>query len=130
MNEIKTLLTVQNAKTVKGESLGYLTGILYMAPATTVQGINTCPFASKDCKEACLYTAGRGRFSNVKQARIRKTELFRDNKDLFFTILIKDITKIQRKAAKLGLNPAIRLNGTSDIDFENWRLKGKNIFEI
>ena len=30
------LLTTQNAKTSKGEDLGYLTGILYMAPVIGV----------------------------------------------------------------------------------------------
>ena len=30
------LLTVQNAKTTKGEKLGILTGILYLAPANEV----------------------------------------------------------------------------------------------
>jgi hypothetical protein len=61
----KTLLGVQNAKTSKGESLGYLTGIMYLAPANTVKGLNLCPFASSGCKAACLYSAGRGKFNNA-----------------------------------------------------------------
>jgi hypothetical protein len=126
----KTLLTFQNAKTSKGEDLGYLTGILYMAPATIVKGQNVCKFASKGCKAACLYSAGRGKFSNVQSARIRKAELWRDNKDMFFRILIKDIRRAIKTAHRKGLKLCIRLNGTSDIDFENYRCKGKNIFEI
>ena len=77
------LLTTQNAKTSKGENLGYLTGILYLAPSDIVEGINLCPFASKGCKEACLYKAGRGKFSNVQKARIKKTKHFRDNLNNF-----------------------------------------------
>jgi hypothetical protein len=129
---IKTLLTEQNAKTVKGEAAGYLTGILYMAPHTTVKGINTCPWSTPECRAACLYTAGRGKFSNVQAARIRKTELWRDDKNKFFEILVKDIKRLQRKAERKGLKLAIRLNGTSDIPFENYKLGklGLTIFEI
>lgn len=54
------LLTVNNAKTVKGEKQGYLTGILYLAPSDKAgNGINTCANASAGCREACLFTAGR-----------------------------------------------------------------------
>jgi len=53
-----SLLTIENAKTVKGESLGYLTGILYLAPSTeSVQygGGNLCPMASAGCINGCLF---------------------------------------------------------------------------
>lgn len=127
----KMLLTTQNAKTSKGEDLGYLTGILYMAPADSVNGINVCKFASKGCKEACLYTAGRGKFNSVKKARIAKTELFRDNLEFFKSSLIWSIESVTRKATKQGLKPCIRLNGTSDISWEEIVIKdGKNIFEL
>lgn len=129
--KVKSLLTFANAKTSKGEDLGYLTGILYLAPEQIVNGVNLCPFASKGCKQACLFTSGRGVFSNVKQARINKTILYRDNLNLFMSMLVKDIKKAIKKADKLNLTPVIRLNGTSDIDWENIRYKtGKNIFEI
>ena len=39
---MRRLLTIENAKTIKGEELGYLTGILYLAPATESVVINTC----------------------------------------------------------------------------------------
>jgi hypothetical protein len=126
-----SLLNYQNAKTVKGEKLNYLTGILYLAPSNMVEGINVCKFASKGCREACLFSAGRGAFSNVKAGRIRKTILFRDNKQEFFTQLIKDIEKLERKAAREGLIPVVRLNGTSDISFEDIEVKdGLNIFDL
>lgn len=129
--ERKSLLTFQNAKTIKGEDLGYLTAILYLAPANTLKGINTCPFASRGCKKACLYSAGRGKFSNVQKARINKTKLFRDNLTAFMYNIEKDILKAKRRAQKLGMKLSIRLNGTSDIRWERVRNKqGKNIFEL
>lgn len=125
----KKLITFTNAKTVKGEKSNWLTGILYMAPANMVKGINVCKFASKGCKQSCLYSAGRGKFSNVQQARISKTELFRDDQEHFMQCIVKDIERAIKRADKLGMLLAIRLNGTSDISYEDILINGKNIFE-
>lgn len=115
------LLSVSSdAKTIKGETMGVLTGILYMAPADTVPGINTCPAAVlAGCREACLYSAGRGAMSNVQKGRIRKTELFRDNRHEFMMQLAADIFSLIRKAKKEKMELCVRLNGTSDIKWEN-----------
>ena len=44
---------------------------------------------------------------------------------------IKDIEKTVRKAKRENLIPVIRLNGTSDISWENLKVKDdKNIFEL
>lgn len=110
------LLTTANYKTVKGEKLGYLTGILYLAPAK-ISGYEVCPRRSAGCTEACLYTAGMGAFSNVQQARIKKTKQFFEDRDNFLMQLRKDITALVRKAKKTNMTPAIRLNGTSDIEW-------------
>ena len=123
---MKLLSIGNNAKTIKSDKRGeYLTAILYLAPADTVAGINVCPMAEKaGCKAACLYSAGRGAFSNVQAARIRKTELFRDDPVLFVDTLAADILKAIKKADRLGVQLAVRLNGTSDIAWENQ--KGSN----
>ena len=110
------LLTTANYKTVKGEKLGYLTGILYLAPAK-ISGYEVCPRRSAGCTEACLYTAGMGAFSTVQQARIKKTKQFFEDRDNFLMQLRKDITALVRKAKKTNMTPAVRLNGTSDIEW-------------
>lgn len=110
------LLTTQNYKTTKGEKLGYLTGILYLAPAK-ISGYEVCPRRSAGCTDACLYTAGMGAFSNVQLARINKTKQFFEDRETFMNQLRKDITALVRKANKLNMTPAIRLNGTSDIEW-------------
>ena len=119
MFKSKALLSVSSdAKTVKGETLGFLTGILYLAPANTTKW-NTCPMAKKaQCDVACLNTAGRGAFSSVQQARINKTEWFFTERNDFMQQLVVDIAKLIRKAYKKGLKPLVRLNGTSDIRWE------------
>lgn len=109
------LLTIENAKTIKGEKLGYLTGILYLAPATESGVMNTCQFASEGCKADCLFTAGRGIFESVRDARIKKTKWLAADRAGFVTQLRKDIVRIVRSADKQELRPAIRLNGTSDL---------------
>lgn len=110
-----------DAKTSKGNGDKYLTAIQYLAPARQVEGINLCPMAvTAGCEKACLYTAGRGRFSNVQAARIRKTMLFRDNRALFLEQLEQDIDRFSAYCRKRALKPCIRLNGTSDIRFERF----------
>lgn len=110
------LLTTNNYKTTKGEKLGILTGVMYLAPAK-ISGYETCPKRSEGCTAACLYTAGMGAFSNVQQARINKTKLFFEDRENFMTQLRKDIKALVRKAEKTNMIPAIRLNGTSDIEW-------------
>lgn len=115
---IKNLLNIDtNAKTIKGQKLGFLTGILYLAPAN-LSGHNVCPFASPGCKTMCLNTAGRGVFSSVQSSRIKKTKLLFSNGKLFFKTLTKNIKSLIVKAKNKNLIPVIRLNGTSDIPWE------------
>lgn len=110
------LLTEANAKTSKGEALGYMTGILYLSPANESGVRNVCPFASAGCKSGCLYTAGRAViFPHIQQARIRKTQLLVTNRTEFLNQLRSDIRSLARRAGKRGMRPAVRINGTSDI---------------
>jgi|TARA_R100000482_G_scaffold36303_3_gene12289 hypothetical protein len=106
---------ISNAKTKKNE---LKTFILYLAPYTqNYKGVNICPKASKGCAAACLFTAGRGAFNNVQNARINKTNFYIENKSLFIKKLAGEIIKETAKAKKNGEKIAFRLNGTSDIDF-------------
>ena len=112
-------LTTQNAKTTKGEDLGYLTGILYLAPHTIAGRKTVCPFASPECMLACLYSAGMSSFSNVQQARINKTRAFWADPKAFVEMLADDVTSLIRMAKAQKLTPCVRLNGTSDLPWEN-----------
>lgn len=112
-----------NAKTVKGQSKGYLTAILYLAPAD-ISGYEVCPKRTAGCSSACLYKAGRGAFSNVQQSRIAKTKFYFENRALFMSQLRAEITAFIRKAQRMGLIPVVRLNGTSDIPFERAPVDG------
>jgi len=126
----KLLSVNADTKTIKSNKAGFLTGILYLAPYD-LSGVNLCPFAKvAQCHVACLNTAGRGVFSNVKDARLRKAKLFNENRGEFMAQLIDDINKLKRQAKKKNLTPVIRLNGTSDIEWENIRAGEYTIFDL
>lgn len=116
----KTLLTIDaNAKTIKGQKMGFMTGILYLAPVD-ISGHNVCSMARiAQCDKACLYTSGRGAMSSVQKARITKTKAFYAYRDQFMQVLVQDISRLVKRAAKNNMIPLVRLNGTSDIKWEN-----------
>ena len=43
---------------------------------------------------------------------------------------MRDIEKLQRKAKKRGLIPAVRVNGTTDVQWEHQKIDGRTLFEI
>jgi hypothetical protein len=119
------LLTVNgNPKLVKGDKLSdkYLSAIMHLSPINT----RICPYQDiAKCKEACLNTAGRGGIFKkgettnvIQEARKRKTDLFLNDRDTFMSLLVKDIQAFVRKCERLGKKPCVRLNGTSDIQWE------------
>lgn len=130
MKRVKNLLTKGDAKTSKGNKLGWTTNILYMSPhKQNASGKNLCPHASAGCAAACLFTAGRGKMSSIQKARINKSELFIHDRDWFLDKLVEELEKIQRRVDK-GSKECVRLNGTTDIPWENIEIElGANIME-
>jgi hypothetical protein len=129
----KPLLTTNNYKTMKGEKLGYITYILYMSPFTANStGKNVCSHASKGCAEACLVGSGfGGMYANVAKGRREKTEYFLHNRIEFLYQVKSEIERAIKKNEGKAI-VTIRLNGTSDLPYENLRVfeGNKNIFEI
>ncbi len=118
---MKNLLSVDtNAKTVKGQRKGYLTGILYLAPDRLSGLFNACPNASDGCRQTCLYSAGRGAFNSVQKARIAKTVAYVKDREAFLSTLKDNVATVIRKAKAKRMHPVIRLNGTSDIGWERY----------
>ena len=114
---VKNLLSKgsTNSKTAKNS---IKTFILYLAPHNlNNKGLTLCKDASKGCIASCLYSAGRGKFSNVQNSRINKANYFVTDKKVFLTQLLKEIKKEIKKASDKNEKIAFRLNGTSDIDF-------------
>ena len=129
------LLSSGSTKIEKSNKLSdkYFSRIVYLAPDDLADGKNTqCPYAKiAKCSEACLNTAGMGKFSNVQQSRIRKSLLFLNDRQEFMRQLVQDVNKFLKECDRLGKKPALRLNGTSDIQWETIEVDGHdNIFAM
>ena len=127
----KLLSVNTNRKLQKSNKLSdeYWSCILHLHPTNT----RICPYQIKaGCKDACLNTAGLARiFPKVQESRKRKTDLFLNNRAEFMSLLVLDIIKFIGACQRKGKKPAIRLNGTSDIPYENIIVEGgQNIFEM
>ena len=120
-----SLLSFSNPKILKGRNVysEYLSAILHLSPVNT----KICPYQDiAGCKEACLNTAGRGGIIKkgettnvIQEARKRKTNLYLEDRNTFMSYLITDITRFVNYCKKKDKLPCIRLNGTSDIQWEN-----------
>lgn len=111
---LKLLGVGNNAKTIKGDGSEYVTAILYLTPSDYL-----CPLSTlAGCREGCLNTAGRGAFNSVQAARHRKTQMLLKLPDQFDRQLRADLDKFQRYCIRKGIQPVVRLNGTSDY---NWK---------
>lgn len=144
---MKLLNIDSNPKTIKGQKQGFLTAILYLAPSD-LSGTQLCPTAMlAGCSATCLNTAGRGGMAaknatmtapngtqipdnTVQRARLARTAMFLKDQPAFMAQLVMEITAFIKKARKKGLIPAVRLNGTSDIRWENEFIQENNLFEL
>lgn len=111
----KSLITSGDAKTIKGEKLGYRTGIMYLAPSRESGVINVCPSASLGCMAMCLNTAGRGQMAMVQQVRVARTIQLKNNPVAFKKQLHDEVASVIASAKRANMIPAIRVNGTSDL---------------
>ena len=115
---MKNLLSSSNAKLEKGQSFGWQTLGLSLAPYN-LSGANLCPHASAGCAAACLFTSGHGRFDAVKQARLERTRRFLTDRSNFLEQLKLEIHKGEKSAKRKGLKLAVRLNVMSDLPWHN-----------
>lgn len=102
-----------------GEGHGVLTRALYLSPASE-SGRNLCPSSTEGCRAACLgHSSGFMVFATHKAARIAKSQFLQNDRAGFIDQLRKEIQQTCRKAVRENMQTAIRLNGSSDIGWEN-----------
>jgi hypothetical protein len=125
-----------SAKMIKNKKVSNnYTYIVYLAPAKT-SGYNVCVMSTPECRAACLAESGRAKMELtagkmvIRDARIKKTRLFFEDRELFMAWMISEMRGFQKKAAADGYFFSARLNGTSDIDWNNVLVGDKTIFEI
>ena len=145
---MKLLNIDSNAKTIKGQRKGYMTAVLYLSPGN-LSGTELCAMSTlAGCRTACLSTAGRGGIAAgratftapngdtlpdnaIQHARLARTALFLNDNPAFMAQLVREITAFVKRAKRAGLVPVVRLNGTSDIRFEDIPVCGKpNVFAV
>lgn len=125
------ILTAHSNKTVKGEELGYVTAIGYLAPHTVATSKTVCPFSTEACRAGCLAGSGTGHLPKQMNARANRTRMWRDNPAQFLAKVAMEILDLQMLAADAGMALAVRLNGTSDIFFEQYQApNGLTLMEI
>lgn len=112
-----SLMTINNPKLAKSVARGYATAGVSLAPAWE-SGHNTCASHSTECSEDCLFGAGMGALRSVKEARIKRTLMYFEERDKFMQLLNADIYTFVGNAESLGLEPLLRLNILSDIRWE------------
>ena len=116
------ILTVSNYKLKKAwkETNGkYMMAGLSLAPSIH-SGYNTCAKSTPGCREACvLWFTGRSVMSNVRNAMIRRTKMFYEDREKFKEILYHDTELFAKYAKRHNAQPVIRLNIASDLPFEN-----------
>jgi len=127
----KLLSVNSNPKIDKSNKVSekYWSCIMHLRPVST----KICPYQDiAKCKDACLNTAGLGGvYPSIQKARQKKTDLFLNDRDEFMQQLVKDINTFIRACQRKDKRPAIRLNGTSDIQWEYIEIDGyENIFAM
>ncbi len=129
MSICKLLSVSADAKTKKGQKRGWLTGVLYLSPHR-LSGRNVCHSSTPQCRALCLNLSGRGRFAKIQQARIRKTQWLTRDQNGFLEALVKDIEALIRKANRMDMDVCVRLNGTSDLPWQDMLLNGDNLMQL
>jgi len=120
-----------SSKIAKGQKIGIDTYVMYLAPSD-LSGFNTCPKASKECREACIFTTGRVKMdirNTIVNSRIRKTKLFFEHREFFNAWLFAEISVAKAKAEAKGHEFAVRLNGTSDISLALFTHNDQNVLD-
>lgn len=109
------LLTTSSTKIGKSNSDAWLNAVLYLEPSMDYKQI--CRASSPGCRASCLTHSGMMRMSNQTNARVSRTSMLLTTPEIFRSTLEKELVALHKKATKTGKRLAIRLNGTSDIDW-------------
>ena len=108
----KSLLST-SLKTEKCLSVAVLARVLYFTPGVF------CSHATPGCLAACLgHSSGRMQMPTHAVARDRRTALYLEAPQLFLQMLTLELTFLEQDARRQGLQAAARLNGSSDLAWE------------
>jgi len=121
-----------SSKHVKAYNYNEMVYTIYLAPSN-LSGYQVCPGRTKECERMCLSESGHNQMdihkNFINKSRIKKTQLFFENKEFFVRWVIEEIKSAKLKANKHGYRFSVRLNNTSDISPEDFYIieNGKKI---
>jgi len=124
-----------SAKIAKNGKVSHqYTYVMYLLPHKA-SGYQVCPMATKECIAGCLNTSGRvimdiNNTNCILTARLLKTRLFFEQRNLFMGWLVAELKTGQKKAIKDGYKFSVRLNGTSDLNWNAYKINGKTLFQL
>ena len=115
LTEVNTpLLNIDSSRKLK-KGKQFKTAILYLKPSDKIATKTLCPSAKLyGCEKDCLESSGQLGMSVADNAKIKRTIIYLLNRKEFVQQIKSDIEKYYKKYGDLL---AVRLNGTSDIDF-------------
>lgn len=109
----KSLLS-SSLKTEKCLSVAVLARVLYFTPGIF------CSHATQGCLATCLgHSSGRMQMPTHAVARDRRAALYLEASQLFLQMLTLELTLLEHDARRKELQPAARLNGSSDVAWED-----------
>jgi len=76
-----------------------------------------CKGSTPACRGSCLTNSGMMRMPIPTNARAKRTDMFLNDNVAFMAQLSKEIDSLIKTATKQGKKLALRLNGTSDLDW-------------
>lgn len=106
-----------STKVEKGRKYSIETAVLYLA-AGSLSGLNLCPDASPGCLSNCLKFGFHLGMEMQTRAQLEKTYWLVLFPGDFLRQLEREIERFETRARKKGMQPALRLNGTSDVRWE------------
>jgi hypothetical protein len=115
----RTLLG-SSTKVAQGGKRDVLTAQMFLSPPGDQSGVNLCSMAG-ECANVCIIETGNlATNKEGRPARIAKTLWFHLFPEQFLAALDKNIESFVRTAQRQGKQPALRLNGTSDVLWERY----------
>ncbi len=109
------LFTHSSAKLSKSQTKDWLNAVLYLEPSVDYKTM--CRASTQGCRASCLTHSGMMIMTAQTKARHARTTMYLNDRDAFMIQLEKEIVGLLRKAEREGKHLALRLNGTSDVDW-------------
>ncbi len=115
-----TTKQTQTTKTDMNTSEEWEEIIRYLMAANRSGLVNLCPHSTPECRAGCLgHTSGRLKYTVQQKAQYIRTAYLIHNPAFFHIVELKEVAAHARRVAKKGMKVAARLNGTSDIPYED-----------